>query len=568
MDAPRLARIAILFLLCLVMLALCASVRAQDSTVPSSPDRTPTDLARQVDEIFAAVDSPQTPGCAVSVMRRGAIVYRRGYGMANLEYDIPIVPSSVFHVASVSKQFTAMAVALLAAEGAVSWDDDIREYVPELPDYGFRITLSDLAHHTSGIRDQWELLILAGWRWEADVVRQEDVLRVLARQTALNFEPGTEWLYSNSGYTLLAVVVERVSGKSLREFAQDRIFEPLGMESTHFHDDHQRVVRNRAYAYAPDSTDGWQISIPDFAIVGASSLFTTVEDLARWDRNFYTGRVGGPAVLERLQRRGVLSGGDTVSYAFGLGHGEYRGLRTVGHSGADAGYRARFVRFPDRELSIAVLCNYPSSGPWEKAWRVADVFLADEFPAPLHLEDDEAPERVTLTGAGLRALEGYYASDHTDFPIHIRLESGGLVRGRFGSRSLTPLAPDSFRAGSSVLVFGDFRQDVPGTLRVIEPTLERTFARAATPDTSTGALAELAGTYYSDELGIEYEVRAGDGVLVVWDHKNGDRTFEPTHRDGFSSEFYSLTFTRGPDDRVDGFTISTPRVRKVVFRRQ
>ena len=264
------------------------------------------------------------PGCAVSVMRGGDILFAKGYGDANLEYDVPITPSSVFHVASVSKQFTALAVALLVADGRVSWDDDIRRYVPELPDLGEPITLRHLAHHTSGIRDQWSLLQMAGWRWEGDVITQGDVLDLLSRQTAVHFPPGSRYLYSNSGYTLLAVVVERVSGRTLREFTTTRLFEPLGMTQTTFRDDHTMIVRNRAYAYESGRTGGYRLSIPDFAVVGASSLFTTVRDLARWNRNFRTGEVDGRGVLRQLQERGALAGGARISYGFGLVHGRPR----------------------------------------------------------------------------------------------------------------------------------------------------------------------------------------------------------------------------------------------------
>jgi CubicO group peptidase (beta-lactamase class C family) len=249
-------------------------------------------------------------------MRGGELVFARGYGAANLEYDVPITPSTVFHVASVSKQFTALAVALLVAEGEVSWDDDIRRHVPELPDFGTPITLRHLAHHTSGVRDQWAMLQLAGWRWGGDVIRQSDVLDLLSRQTALNFAPGSDYLYSNSGYTLLAVVVERVSGQTLRAFTSARLFGPLGMARTVFRDDHTMLVRDRAYAYTRAGLGGYRLSIPDFAIVGASSLFTTVEDLARWNGNFTSGEVGGADVLRKLQARGALDDGARLSATY------------------------------------------------------------------------------------------------------------------------------------------------------------------------------------------------------------------------------------------------------------
>jgi len=212
----------------------------------------PDPIQKKVDRIFEGIDSETSPGCALSVMQKGEIIYENGYGMANLEYGVPITPETIFHVASVSKQFTAMAIELLVNDGLVSWDDDIRDYVPEVPDLGHTITLRHLVHHVSGFRDQWSLLLLAGWRWESDVVRQRDVLDVVSRQAALNFPPGTRYLYSNTGYTLLAVVVERVSGQTLREFSKERIFGPLGMDNTHFQDDHRRIVPNRAWAYEPN----------------------------------------------------------------------------------------------------------------------------------------------------------------------------------------------------------------------------------------------------------------------------------------------------------------------------
>ena len=524
-------------------------------------------LERKVDEVFAAVDTPDSAGCAVSVMRRGAIVYERGYGMANLEYGIPITPSSVFHVASVSKQFTALAVALLAAEGKVSWDDDIRKYVPELPDHGVTITLEDLVHHISGLRDQWSLLSMAGWRWEADVVKQEDVLDIISRQKALNFEPRAEYLYSNTGFTLLAVVVERVSGQSLREFTTERIFEPLGMNDTHFHDDHQIIVRNRAYAYEPDSVFGMKISIPDFDVVGASSLFTTVRDMARWDRNFYTGQVGGPEVLALMHKRGVLSSGDTIPYAFGLSHGMYRGLRTVGHAGADAGYRSQLVRFPDQEFSVAVFCNYPHSAPWEKANRIAELYLAGVLTEPVGNED-EAEDAVVVPEAEMREVEGYYVSPHTDFPQYVRLRAGRLHVGGSDIRALVALGDRRFRLEKTDLIVR-FERAGGGGMKLYIPSGsgERVYARAAPADTTAAARQELVGAYYSEELGAAYRVELEDDALYLWNRKHGRMPLSPTHRDGFTLTSLAISFTRDELGRVSGFTMSSGRVRRLRFER-
>jgi len=527
-----------------------------------------TDRWARVDSVFGEMDTSNTPGCAISVMEAGAPVYRRGYGMANLEYGIPITPASVFHVASVSKQFTAFAISLLVAEGEVSWDDDVREYVPEVPDFGETITLRQLANHTSGIRDQWSLLGMAGWRFEADVITQGDVLEITSRQTALNFPVGGQYLYSNTGFTLLAVVVERVSGQTLKEFTQARIFEPLGMGGTHFHDDHNTIVPNRAHAYAPLQAGGYRISNPDFDVVGATSLHTTVEDMARWDRNFYTAEVGGAEVVREMHRRGILRSGDTISYALGLSHGSYRGLPTVGHGGADAGYRSQFLRFPEQDLSLAVLCNFPSSNPGRLAQRVADIVLEPAFPEPLPEAgmggDDEEPEPdpVALSADELARLEGFYLRDDYDTPLSVRNREGHLF---IGGRRVLHQRDWSFRAeGSSETA--SFRESADGSIVFTGPD-GRSYARHAEVEPTLADLQGYVGHYWSEELGVEYEAALEEDRLFFTNRKMGQSFLNPTFADGFSMSGSGVIFTRNPQAEVDGFTISSGRVWKVRFRR-
>ena len=569
---------------------------------------------RRVDAIFAPWTAPGSPGCAVSVMRGGELLFARGYGVANLEYDIPITPETVFHVASVSKQFTALAVALLVAEGAVSWDDDIRRYVPELPDHGAPITLRQLAHHTSGIRDQWSLLQMAGWRWGGDVITQGDVLDLLSRQRALNFAPGTDYLYSNSGYTLLAVVVERVSGRTLRAFARERVFEPLGMWRTVFRDDHEMIVRNRAYAYEADGGGRYRISIPDFDIVGATSLFTTVEDLAHWNRNFETGEVGGEPVIRQLQEHGALGGGERLSYAFGLVHGTHRGRPTIGHGGTDSGYRGEFLRFPDEDLAVAVLCNVRTADPGRLARDVADLFLpvsdataaaaaaaggetaAGEAPGreapdgetastrrrdsrPARADDRGRPPRgarqtaregeEAASGAELDRLAGYYRRAGSDVPLHIVVRGDHLLLLAGGAaQPLRPAGNGRFRlAGTSAeAVFEPGRDGGPATLR-LSGALRGVYLQAAPVRPPVEHLAVYAGTYYSDELGIEYTLRQEGWRLMLRHRKLGDVRLTPTFADGFYGGGWYLTFGRDGDGAVTGFTMSTVRAWKVAFRK-
>lgn len=387
-------------------------------------------LTAQVDAIFAPWDKPGTPGASVAVVRDGAVVYQRGYGRANLEYDLPITPSTVFLIASVSKQFTAFAIAMLADQGRLSLDDDVRQYVPELPDYGKTITIRHLVHHTSGLRDEFGLLAMAGYHMD-DVITKETILGLAYRQKELNFDPGEEYLYCNTGYTLLAEIVERVTGTSFRAWTTEHLFEPLGMTYTHFRDDYQSLLKNRAQGYYKDDEGGYKMQVVNYASVGASGLYTTVEDLARWVLNFDDGHVGGPAVLAQVHERGRLNNGDTLSYAFGQSIGQYKGHRRVSHSGSHRGFRTYLTRFPDDHFAVIVLGNFEEFDPSGMALKVADLYLADP------------PERlVEYTGA--------YHSDELGTTYHLAVDGGRLVarHRRYDPIALTPSDVDAFSGDS------------------------------------------------------------------------------------------------------------------------
>lgn len=349
------------------------------------------ELMRRVDEIFAEWDSTSSPGCALSVIRDGEVALSRGYGMANLEHDLAITPRTVFRIGSTSKQFSAAAVVLLVEQGELSLDDDVRKYVPELPEHDRPVTVRHLVHHTSGMRDYLALMSRAGKR-EADYYTNEEVIEALSRQKVLDFTPGDEHRYSNSGYFLLSVIVERASGQSLREFAGEHIFRPLGMRHTHFHDDHRFIVKNRADGYRKTGDGGFEISKTTLEMVGDGGVFTSVEDLYSWDQNFYDNKLGkgGPELIEQLLTPGSLNGGEKLTYAFGLEVIDYKGLRKVAHGGAFVGYRAELIRFPDEKLSVICLCNLAQTNPRRLAQQVADVYLADKLK-----ESSEAKVEVT-----------------------------------------------------------------------------------------------------------------------------------------------------------------------------
>ena len=380
----------------------------------------PDSLARRVDSVFSRYNGSDAPGCALGVFQNGAITYSRGYGSANLEYGVPITPNTPFISGSVAKQFTAAAIALLVEQGRLSLDDDVRKYVPELPDYGKRITVDHLVHHTSGLRDFWALVQVAGMRYD-DGYTSGDVIRLAARQKQLNFAPGTAYDYSNTGYIALGLIVQRVTGKSLREFAAEQIFGPLGMTSSHYHDDHTMIVPGRASAYSPVPEGGWRINVWNNDIVGQGGVMTTITDMQKWDENFYTGKVGGQGFLKRQLQQGKLADGTTLSYAFGLTVGEYRGLPLVEHGGSSGGYRTIITRFPSAHTSVVALCNESGANTTTLSHRVADVVLGPKFTkpaAPPAARRDTAraqPARATASaGRDPATLAGRYYSQELD----------------------------------------------------------------------------------------------------------------------------------------------------------
>ena len=409
----------------------------------------------RVDAIFAQWNRTDSPGCAVGVYRGGVVDYARGYGMANLELGVALSPQSIFDIGSTSKQFTAMSIMLLARDGKLSLDDDIRKYIPELPNYGKTITIRHILTHTSGIRDYLTLWGLAGVD-DADLTNDDDALALIARQRELNFAPGSQWLYSNSGFFLASVIVKRVSGKTLARFAAERIFTPLGMTHTRFNDDHMSIIPNRATGYAPRDSGGWATAMSNFEQTGDGAVQTSIEDMQRWDENFYTGTVGGAEALASMQKPAVLNDGKQQTYALGLMVDRHRGLRVVSHGGSWAGYRAELLRFPDQHLSVACLCNLARTNPSQLARRVAEVYLGDKMTPASEAGVAGAGRRPpgaaangwTPSARDLARYAGRYESPELETSYTFSVENGTLMlhRRRSAPVALTPFSSDTFTA--------------------------------------------------------------------------------------------------------------------------
>lgn len=416
----------------------------------------PDSVVVAIDRLFAPWAHSGSPGCAVGVYQDGRVVFGRGYGFANLTHDVPITPATTFTVGSVSKQFTAASIALLARARRLSLDDDVRKFIPELPLYATQIKVRHLVHHTSGARDFWELVSLAGMRPD-DGYGVDDMLAFAARQQGLNFVPGSAYRYSNTGYLLLGVIVQRVTGQTLRAFADSAIFRPLGMRETRFLDDHNEIVPNRAVAYAP-TRGGFRISVWNNDLVGQGGIVTSLADLQRWDENFYDPKVGGRDFVALMRSTDPLNGGASNDYAFGLTVGTYRGQRVEQHTGATGGYRAAIYRFPDAHSSIALLCNASDVHTASLSMLVADAVLATRLGA--REQDTAAPPRSPrpppiAVSAGFRdSAPGTYRSDELlGAEWVIAADSGGGIvarRPRYPPMRFRATGPNTFAASTEL----------------------------------------------------------------------------------------------------------------------
>jgi CubicO group peptidase (beta-lactamase class C family) len=539
--------------------AMTCSVACRSSSAESATTR--------VDKLFAEWSKSDSPGCGVGISRNGAPVYEHGYGMANLELGVPITPDSVFPVASVSKQFTAMSVVLLVQRGQMSLDDQVRKYVPELPDYGTRLTIRHLLTHTSGLREAFALL---GWAAPNDGRGDpnEAVLTMLARQRGLNFMPGTEYQYNNGAYNLLGSLVKRVTGRSLRAFADASIFKPLGMTHTHVHDDPAMVVPNRVSGYSRNA-DGWHLASEAPGIVGNAGLYSTVRDLLLWEQNFGDVRVGTPALVAAMQTPTALTSGQTSQYGFGLAIGEHRGVRTIEHAGADAGISSNLVRYPDQGLAAAVLCNLDNVDVGRIANGIADIYLAEVLKPTSASSAPAVPPHVTLSDDELASKAGLYLNRSSDGLVRVSVRNGALiVRSFYGDDTdveLTPVGANRFLIPGAALEFAPAAGGRAQEWRLINNEGRQVAvlqSNAFVP--SPVDLQSSAGDYRSPELDVTYTVGTRDASLVVETAGRGTIALYAVSRDVFAGDSVgTVRFMRDARGTVTGFTINRVNARGV-----
>lgn len=508
--------------------------------------------AARVDAVFAKYNAA-TPGCAVGVAEHGKPTLTKGYGSADLEHEVRITPETIFEAGSVSKQFTAASILLLARDGKLSLDDPARKYIPELPDYGKLLTIRHMLNHTSGLRDWGSVAAIGGWPRTTRVHSHANVLEIVSRQESLNFPPGSRWSYTNTGFNLAAIVVERVSGTSFQDFTRERLFAPLGMTHTSWRDDYTRIVKGRAVAY-DQKGDEFRTDMPFENVYGNGGLLTTVGDLLKWNENFAKPVVGDAAFVKLQQQPGTFNDGRPHGYAFGLMIEKHNGLHEVAHSGSTAGYSAYLTRFPDQQLSVAVLCNVATNAT-KLALDVADVYL------PASKSDSKPAYTPTLDER--RALAGMYRRLDTGLVWTLSLGDGPGLRLE-NAPDLVPVAARTYGIGENRFVF-----DAGGKLTVTDQygTIDR-FERVAAVNPTAADLRAYAGAYASHDADVEMTAKVDDDKLVLWRRPATTMTLTPVYADAFRAPSLGVViFRRDASGNVIEFSVVQDRVWNMPFRK-
>ena len=507
----------------------------------------------EVDRIFAAFNT-HTPGCAVGVSEHGTVALRAGYGMADLERGVPVTANTVFESGSVAKQFTAMAILLLAQQGKISLDDPMRKYLPELPDYGASLTIRHVLSHVSGLRE-WRLVAaFSGAPGGTFALDNHEVLRIASRQRALNFDPGTAWSYTNTGFNIATILIERAlgNGQTFQEFTREAIFEPLKMTHTRWRDDFRAVVPNRALAYG-FREGGWTQDTPVENIIGAGGMLSTVGDWLLWNENFTHAKVGGPETVKMQQTPAILNGGKTIAYAAGLAIGSFDGLREVSHDGSTGGYRTWIGRYPEKGVSVAVMCNSAKANPTQLGRETARLWTGG-VPPP-------NPTPFVVETATLEKLAGMYRNVRDNTVAELRVTGGKLM---FDRLALIPVGAAEFSDGRSRFLFQD------GRISRVTPFGDIAYERVEPAHPSDSELARLAGEYESDETGSTLTVSAKAGELTLAIGRNKPVLLRPTFRDAFmmgDGGATSLLFHRDQASKVTGLSAGGGSVWDLHFTR-
>lgn len=531
----------------------------------------PDSLIKKIDSLYKKWDNAFNPGCTIGIVQDDKLVYSKGYGMANLEYAIPNKPATIFHMASLSKQFTAWSIMLLQRQGKLQLDDDIHKYLSWFPDLKEKITIRHLLNHTSGIRDQWQLLAIAGTRLD-DVITQEHIVKILSKQQALNFKPGEEYSYSNSGYTMLAEIVRVVSGLSLRKFTDSAIFKPLGMTNTHFHDDYNEIEMNRAYSYQRVDSNHFSNSVLSYSNAGATSLFTNINDMSKWVMNFYQHKTGDQQLVDSLTKKGKLNNGKELFYANGIVVATRKGWKQFSHSGGDAGYRTYISVFPDLKMGFFVFSNLGDFNPGDLCDKMGDLFVKDskqKKETAATAKKDSTAEILKDSLAVKKFLGNYIGED--GLPFSFDTKNSRLYYHVYGQTNiLIKQSKDSFAIIDNPeikFVFSISGRDTVAD--VITP--DRLYHLTKYPiDTAQNSelLKTYTGTYYCPELDCKYGIVLKDNHLELTNSKYSDTRLNRVNKDHFTTGYWwidHLKMIRNNSNDIIGFEVNSGRIMHLRF---
>ena len=544
-----------------------------ECTVKPFAQSIPDSTIKKIDSLFLNWNREDSPGCTVGIIRNDSLIFSKGFGLANLEYDIKNEPQTLFHLASVSKQFTGYAIVLLAKQGKLNLDDDIRKWLPWFPDLKQKITIRHLLLHTSGIRDQWQLLAISGTRLD-DVITQDHIIKILSKQQELNFKPGDQFSYSNSGFTLLAEIVKAVSGQTLRQFTDSAIFKPLGMTSTHFHDDYTEIEKNRSYSYDRKDSSHFTNAVLSYSVSGATSLFSNINDMSKWVMNFYNHKVGDQKDIDILTQKGKLNNGKEISFALGIVNDTWKGWRQYSHSGGDAGYRSYVAVFPDLKMGFIVFSNLGDFNPVEKVYELADLFIKDtaKKSEPEKKKQRDSAAAILKDTLYIKKFIGNYIGED-GLPISFNIRNKQLHYQIYNeSNFLIKELKDTFsipNAPEIKFIFGLKGKDT--TVDVITPDklyhLGKYIKDTAQSD---DVLKKYAGIYYSPELDCRYNIVLKDHQLFLTNSKYNDAKLTLIGKDHLINDNWwinHLMVKRDSKQNIIGFEVNSGRIMHLRFNK-
>ena len=527
----------------------------------------------KVDSLFNHLNS-QTPGAVVTIVKNDRVIYTKGYGMANLSYNIPMTENALIDIGSCAKTFTAFGISLLVEDGIISLDDDIRTYIPEFPDYSHKITIRHLGTHTSGIREWIQLIHLSGYEYIGDPKTKQHLLNLILNQEGLNFVPGEKFNYSNSNYLLLAEIIERVSGKSFAQFTDEYIFQPLDMRDTYFYDDFFKIRKNAASRYYFENNEIKEVP-QHHAAPGDGSLYTTAQDFGKWLVNFADNKIGNSNVFSTMEKQMKLNDSTIISATFGQYFDPYKGKIQFQHSGDAGGINSHYARFPNEKLSVFVSCNDYNCTAQFLALKIVDIFL-DQESEPFSIKNPGNRTTYSKDPSSLLTLDGYYWSEDVNLSRRIEFRSDSLfyLRANGIESLLIPITESKFTfdegtidtkiwfevnsSGKRTFLY-QYQNDQPNTFVEYEPI---------TYDPSE--LKQFAGLYFSPELRSIYEIKVDSGVLIASHFRKGNTKLSPVMVDLFSGSSFSfgqVKFLRNKENLVDSFIVSSKNAKGIRFEK-